>query len=202
MLTIRDPEATPELRAHHATLTEYLEGLRDPESLIETQEQAQFAADMMNDIKRRAKELEAVEKHLSFSFLEGLDKIKALFRPARQAAREAEQLLKAKIQDSNKRRAEETSRALRETQAAVQRGDQAAAQAAIVRIQPVEKLAGVTVRKVWKFRVVNVNQVPVDYWQINETAVRDSMRAMVNAGQTPEIPGVEFYQEESLAATG
>lgn len=46
-------------------------------------------------------------------------------------------------------------------------------------------------RKVWKFELVNGNEVPRQYLEVNETAIRKAITAGVR-----EIPGVRIYEEE------
>lgn len=201
LVKFTDPEKTPELEAHYQTLASYC----SPEAeafKIETQEQAQVAADLINDVKDRLNQLRAAEEYMTQDFVRGIDKIKALLRPAFEAATKAMTLWKRKLQDSERERREAASRAAREVQAAVERGDQAAAQAAVARVQPVERVQGISTRQVWKFVIRDVSALPLAYVKPDEARIREEMRAAVAAGKTPEIPGVHFYQEAVVAATG
>jgi hypothetical protein len=201
MITYSEPKTTPELEAHYQTLADYC----SPEAeafVIETQEQAQTAADLLNDIKDRLQKLRAAEEYMTQDFVKGIDKIRALMRPAFEAANRATALWKRKLIDSKQRRELAAANAAREVQAAIARGDQKAAQAAVIRIQPVEKAQGVTMRKIWKFEVTDPQAVPRAYLTPNEGLIRADMQASVKAGKDPEIPGVRFWQETSLATTG
>jgi hypothetical protein len=59
------------------------------------------------------------------------------------------------------------------------------------------KVAGITMRKTWNFRVVNEALVPRQYLSVNETKIRGVVRAL---GAAAAIPGVEVYEETSVAA--
>lgn len=62
-----------------------------------------------------------------------------------------------------------------------------------------------TVKKVWTFRLVSLDQVPVEYLALNETRVRDAIREAVRiwpGGGAPlalQIRGLEIVQDEQLA---
>jgi len=179
--------------SHAATLANYI----SPEAqafVIETQEQAQVAAELVSDVARRAKELKDAEKELLKDFEAGIAKIKARFRPLHDAAAEAVRLWKGKILDSERRRREETTRALQAAQSARQAGNQEAVVTAVMRIQPVEKLQGVTKQKIWKYRITDEAQIPREYLTVNTALLQRC------AKDHPDIPGVEFYQEEILRA--
>lgn len=67
--------------------------------------------------------------------------------------------------------------------------------APVVKMTP--KVAGITMRKTWTFRIVNPNLVPRQYLVIDESKVRGVVRSL---GQAANIPGVEVYEETSVAA--
>jgi len=184
-----------EAAEHRGTLEQY-SGAEARAFVIETQEQADIAAELLNDVKRRRQALEAAQRRLLEPMREAEARVRDLFRPALEAAGEADKLWRGKILESNRRRAEEASRALAEASRAAREGDQAAAAAAMARAQPVERVAGATIRRVWKYRVTDEVQVPRDYLTI------DTAKLQRAAKDHPEVPGVEFYQEEILAATG
>lgn len=59
------------------------------------------------------------------------------------------------------------------------------------------KVAGVTLKKQWAFRVVNPDVVPRKYLVVNESAIRGVVKAL---GPAANIPGVQVYEETSVAA--
>lgn len=50
-----------------------------------------------------------------------------------------------------------------------------------------------SIRKVWKYDIINEMQIPREYLEINHTAIRSAV-----AGGVREIPGVTIYQTEQL----
>lgn len=63
----------------------------------------------------------------------------------------------------------------------------------------VAQVKGVTTKKVWKFRIVDEAQVPREYLLVNEKMVGEVARATKGALR---IPGIEFYAEDTVVATG
>ena len=51
--------------------------------------------------------------------------------------------------------------------------------------------------KVWTFYVADPELLPANYWMPDEQAIEEELRAALKAtGKPPDIPGVEFSQEE------
>lgn len=61
----------------------------------------------------------------------------------------------------------------------------------------VEKIRGVTTKKIWKFRIVDANLIPREYLIPNEKMLGDIARATKD---TLKIPGIGFYSEEVIAS--
>lgn len=59
------------------------------------------------------------------------------------------------------------------------------------------KVAGVSIRKRFAFRIVNEAAVPRQYLSVNESKIRAVVSAL---GQAANIPGVQVYEETSVAA--
>jgi hypothetical protein len=56
--------------------------------------------------------------------------------------------------------------------------------------------AGITIKKIWKFRIANLLLVPRDYLMIDEVKIGSVVRASKG---TIKIPGVECYSEDSTS---
>lgn len=67
----------------------------------------------------------------------------------------------------------------------------------VVSAPNVEKIKGLSSKKVWKFRVTDESKIPREYTLINEQMLNKIAQA--TQGKIP-VPGVEFYQEEILSA--
>lgn len=63
----------------------------------------------------------------------------------------------------------------------------------------VAKVDGVSTKKVWKYRIVDANAIPRDYMMPDTVKIGAVVRATKG---TMNIPGVEIYAEETLAASG
>jgi len=66
----------------------------------------------------------------------------------------------------------------------------------VVQVEEQEKTEGLSTRKIWKARVVDVEKVPREWMIVNDKAL-DSFAKSTKG--SVKIPGVEFYQESSLA---
>ncbi len=71
-----------------------------------------------------------------------------------------------------------------------------AIEAPVIQVQGPVKVEGVVTRKTWKARVTDINLVPREYMVVNETALNGLARATKGS---ITIPGVEFYEESTLA---
>lgn len=59
------------------------------------------------------------------------------------------------------------------------------------------KIAGITYREIWKYRVKDATKVPEQYKVVNDQAVGGMVRALKGA---TNIPGIEVYSERVVAA--
>lgn len=75
--------------------------------------------------------------------------------------------------------------------------DQASQTVAPVVESQAPKTEGVSYRTVYKFRIVDETQVPRKYLVVDETKIRKVVQAL---GKDAEIPGVEIYPEQVVAA--
>jgi hypothetical protein len=182
-----------------------LEELRDMAAIFEIrdQEDAQTAADIANEIKRRAKALEEEEKSATQPLRSVTDKIRGWFAPARKVAAEAKTQWDTKILLAERRRAAEAAAAVAVVQSAVQAGNLALAAQAHAQITPPEPVKGLQVRSRWTAAVINQSRLPAEYLMPNMAAINAAMQAAVKENGEPEpIPGVKFTKVESLARTG
>ena len=68
--------------------------------------------------------------------------------------------------------------------------------APVVQLEEQEKTEGVSAHKNWKYRVINIDEVPREYMIENDKAL--SGLAKSTKGSI-KIPGIEFYQESILS---
>jgi|WetSurMetagenome_2_1015567.scaffolds.fasta_scaffold88551_4 hypothetical protein len=165
---------------------------------IKTQADLEFAAEVVRAIKAKAKEIEATKAPLTKPLNEMLSMVRGWFKPTEKAAEKAEADWKAAVLRSNKERTEEASKALLEAQRAHVAGDDKAVAAAVARVQPPEAVAGLSIRRTWKYRIVDESRVPREYLAVDHAKVSAALAASKTPGEV--IPGIEFYQEEGLAS--
>jgi len=60
------------------------------------------------------------------------------------------------------------------------------------------KVAGQSVRKTWKARVTDIQQVPREWLVVNESALNAFAKSTKGA---VKVPGVEFFEESTLASS-
>jgi len=145
------------------------------------------------------KEAEGIVKGAIGSYLAEQRRLQeAAEAEARRLAKEAEQ---KRIDEENKQRAE--------AQEAIDEGDFDKARDILAKeIPPPEMppvlasppkpaLEGVSVRTIWKFRIIDENAIPREYLKIDETSIGVVVRTMKDRTR---IPGIEVYSEDSLAA--
>ena len=82
-----------------------------------------------------------------------------------------------------------------EAEALIQRPIQAPPIAPVAKATP--KVAGISMRTVYKFRIVNAALVPRQYLTVDEQKIGGVVRAL---GQAANIPGVEVYPDQVVAA--
>ncbi len=190
---------------------------------IVSQKAYQFSAEDLKKIKAKANELDGLRKSLTKPLDESKKRIMEFFKKPLTLLSSAEQSIKSAMiswqQEQEKvRKAEEqrladaqqkeADRLARLAAAAEKRGDDKKAEefkgreaitksvvpAVVNNVQPV---AGIATRIVWKYRIVDVNQIPRQYMIPNETAIGQVARATKGS---VKIEGIEIYSEETIAA--
>lgn len=61
----------------------------------------------------------------------------------------------------------------------------------------VEKIDGISIRKTWKFKIVNINEIPREYMIPDEKYIGQIVR---NSKGKKEIPGVKTYSEDVISS--
>ena len=196
---------------------------------IRTNEEYEGAAAFLREIKSRAKRIKdywaPAKEKAKAAHQDIVNREKAMLVPlsdaekiikdemtryqiaAEKARREAEAL-------ARKRQQEEAERLLEQAAAAEQSGDEIEAATSMAMAEMVEDMrpiatvatsapsaTGTSVRKTWKARIIDATAVPVEangmvIRPINESAINSIARLTKG---TASIPGVEFYEDVSLA---
>lgn len=155
-----------------------------------------WAGEQLRYIKGVIKDLDAERLGAGKQLRERLQEIQDYYNPVLGKLASLEGLLKAKIKDGNDRMAAQNAMALAAAQQAYATGDQAAlASATQAAVQADVSLPqGVSARTIKQWRIVDASQVPFEMYTIDPAKIQ----AAVDAGY--QIPGVEIYEESTLAA--
>jgi hypothetical protein len=196
---------------------------------ITNQTELDAAAETVKGVKTRFKEMDKMRKSMTQPLDDSKKKIMALFNPALDKLKETELRIKKGMDDFHRaeiereRRESEKARIeaekiekkrqealMKRAEKADEKGKESKAdslrdQAEQVYVAPAitpapAKAAGISVSKVWKFRVTNLDKVPREYLELNETAVNKMCSVAKSvAGEKQKvdhlIDGIEFYED-------
>lgn len=221
-LVIREPD----LQDSKATAEQILDTAEM--LVVRTQEEFEGCAKFLQKVKGALAELEQRRRSIVDPINLAVKRINDLFRGPRETLEVAEtsakgamarysqeQERKAREEEARLRRlaAEENAKKIkaaeREAEKAEKKGDPALAesirdQAQATLIPPpilqaeTPKAAGISMRTVWKFRIVNEALVPREYLVPDERKIGGVVRSLQDKAS---IPGVEVYAEQLVAST-
>lgn len=150
--------------------------------------------------KTRAKEIKGLEDSVNKPLNEALKANRAIYKPILDLYSAFEQTLKAKVAEGSAFLAAEQSRVLREAAEAYQQAttpaDQAAATSTLMLVPETPEHSGTSIRSVWKYEVLDINQLPDQY--VTKTAARPAIAMAVAAG-VRNIPGVRIYEDQIVS---
>ena len=156
------------------------------ERLIFFKEQERIRLEQEEKLRKAAEAEEARKRKIK-------EEQEAAWREKEEAARkEAERLEKAGKEA-------EAAKAREEQERAAEKAKERAQEAAEVQVvapvlaSTVEKTAGISGRKNWKFEIIDENAIPRKYLQPNLVQIGKEVRA---AGDTLSIPGIRIYPDE------
>ncbi len=154
---------------------------------IENQDQVDMAGQLLTQVKGKLKNLDTQRKDITGPMRKAEKAVNNLFRPAIDAAKAVEAMLKAGI--AGYVEAQQKAQV-----AALEAGQHEAALAVVQPTMP----SGVSTRTIWKFRYTNVELIPRKYWVVDSAALQAEVNA--NKGNTA-IPGIEAYPDTSISAS-
>lgn len=183
-------------------------------------------AELLRRIKTHAKDLNEKRLEITRPIDESKARIMAMFRPIEDKLKNAENIIKrgilsweAKIAEENRRQQEIANRAAKEAEeraraALVVKAETAIAEgkpelavayvekAEAVIVAPVNvaverRASGISIPKIWKFKIIDPNLIPDEFWILDETKIGKVVKAMK---ETTKIPGVEAFEEATVSA--
>jgi hypothetical protein len=162
------------------------------------------AADILKQVKGWTKELEGKRDSVTKPMNAALAVIRGWFKPTLDTLAMAEVTLKRSIAGYEQLAREKNEAAMKAMAEAAQSKDMAGVSVAVSGIVGTPKVAGLNVRKVLKWRVVDASLVPREYLSIDpgkvDAAVAAAKGTITPTPSTPSIPGIEFFEESVVSA--
>lgn len=161
---------------------------------VRSNEDSEFAADLIRDVKAKHKELDERRKEVTQPLNTTVRTINSWFKPALDALEQAERKLKAKValyvQDCERKAREAIAlAAAAETE---EEASKALAEAPAIAAMP----QGVSMRMAWKWKIVDESKIPAYLCSPDMNKIAAEIRgSLQDTGGPSEIPGVEFWQE-------
>lgn len=155
-----------------------------------------LAGELLVDVKTRQKRITEMKQSATRPMNEALKNIRAWFAPAEELLGTIEREVKNKVASYHTLLEIERERA---TEALGKEGATSAeVGAALTNLGAAQapKTAGVSMREVWDFEVLDMRAVPVGFLQVNEADVR---RAIANGLHA--IPGLRIFKKPVVAVT-
>lgn len=170
---------------------------------LKSDEEMGLASEMIKDVKRFYKEIDAERQEYTKPLNAMLGDVNGLYQPVLKKLTAIEAALKVavgnytRVQQEKQRAmlaaaaAEAASQKTREqAEAVVQQALQ------VAQATPTKKVEGVSVTEVWDFELVDTDQVPRQYLAVDATKVKAAIKAGVR-----EIPGLRIFSKASVRVT-
>ena len=168
---------------------------------IESQEGYGQAIDLVSKLKETGSEIKNKKESITKPLNEALRNVRDMFRPIEDQFANAERIIKNKLLDYKRKKDEEARAEEARVAARVAKGTMKleTAEKKMDSIERVEnttrgKVGQVQIKKIRKVRVTDENAIPRKYLVPDMVVIRQDALGGV------EIPGIEVYEEESIAA--
>ena len=168
---------------------------------IATQEDYSNAADLIARLKETGSKIKTTKESITKPLNEALKNARNLFAPIEEQFEKAESIVKTKLLAYKRKVDDEAREAEAKIAARVEKGTMKLETAerkteAIERVETTTrgKIGEVQVRKVKKVRIVDAAALPREYLVPDEVLIRK------DALGGKQIPGVEVFEEETIAA--
>ncbi len=159
---------------------------------IQTRDDLAIVAEMLADIKGRAKRLEERKKEITGPLNAALKSARDLFRPAEEAFAQIEAAAKGKIAAFTADEERRNREALAAAAAAHACGDARGTQEALAQVATTKNVAGLSTYQKWDYEVVNEALLPREFLTANLTLIKEHASHSTKGDPTP-IPGVRFF---------
>lgn len=163
--------------------------------VINTDAEYDMAGKYLQQATALSKALEAKRKAITGPMMQAKRELDGWIKPIVKVYDAAGATLKRKILEYQGRKMAEKQAIAEQMRAQHAQGNigQVMQLAAQAQVTSAPVLDNVTMRKRWKFRIVDLNALPREYMVPNDTAIRLAMSNGIH------VPGVEYYQEDEIA---
>lgn len=177
-------------------LTRAQEGLVMIQGISVTdQDSQQFAAEILRDVKDELTALEEKRTSITSPMNKALKAVNDLFRPVKLALEAAEKHLKGEIAQYQTTCEVRNHLALHEAAAAPTAAEAADALASHTLV---ETPAGVSVRHVWRYEVIDETKVPREYLCVDFIKISQLTRGA--GDRMPKVAGIRFFKEPIVSS--
>lgn len=153
-------------------------------------EEARLNAIEQERVRRENAKLEAEAAEQRRKEAEARAKAEAARKAAEQATAEERARLLKEAQKADLQAATAQAKAESKTESAAANIPNA------IEVKAPEKQAGESYREIWKWKLLNINEVPRAYLMLNEPMLNKT--ATAQKGAVP-VPGIEFYKDRTLS---
>ncbi len=191
-LSLADEIATYQARADQISAVMSIAPLATPEQ--ETQ-----AAAVLQVIAGIRKAMEARRKAIVAPFKSQASAVDKAFREPRRELERVDKMIRGRLAEAQTTRLAARSEALAQVTAEAQKGDHAAAQAALATAQATEAPAppGVTYRYRWECKVTDPKAIPREFLCLDVAKIKAHMSG---SGQPTPVAGLEFRSVPTVVA--
>lgn len=168
---------------------------------IESQEGYESAIDLVSKLKETGSEIKNKKESITKPLNEALRNVRDMFRPIEDQFANAERIIKNKLLDYKRKKDEEARAEEARVAARVAKGTMKleTAEKKMDSIERVEnttrgQVGQVQIKKIRKVRITNQDEVPRKYLVPDMVLIRQDVLGGI------VIPGVEIYEEETIAA--
>lgn len=156
----------------------------------------------LTQFKGAAKVFEERRKSVTAPLNAVVKEINSWFKPLLTEFDKAERILKQKILDYQAAQYLERQRLAAVMAEQHRAGDVGALMASAAAAQATQppQLDGVQRRRTMRWRVTDAAAVPRSWLVVDREAVNEALREAQRQGAVPEIPGIEFYEDTTIAA--
>lgn len=187
-----NPQVRDELTAEASRTAQAMQLLESFE--IRNEDDYAFAGELVKMAKEKWKALEERRTEVTRPLNEALRAVNGWFKPAQEPYKQAEQVLKQKISAYLLAQRAANAAAMQAAAQAAQAGDVDQAAQHVAALVEAPRVQGVSMREVWDFEVVNLDEVPREFLCLDEAKVRAAIW-YADTEKTPPrpIPGLRFF---------